>query len=92
MLSLYSPERRALVAALKKARLKAGLTQTQLAEKLGTTQKMVSYYERCVQYLEVMEYILIARITGIDTGPFIKSVLDQPSWPPTPKKRTRRRT
>jgi len=43
--SIYSREQAALCRALKHIRGKAGLSQAQLAEKLGKPQSFVSKYE-----------------------------------------------
>ncbi|KAE9783776.1 helix-turn-helix domain-containing protein, partial [Escherichia coli] len=42
---------------LRKVRREAGLTQVQLAEKLGKGQSYVSKVERGEQYLDVLEFV-----------------------------------
>lgn len=47
---------------LKEAREKCGLTQTQIAEKIGTTPRAYQYYEAGQRDPSVKTAILIARI------------------------------
>jgi transcriptional regulator with XRE-family HTH domain len=50
--------------SLRKAR---GLTQTQLAEALGTTQRVISYYETEAELPPSTAIIPLARILGVST-------------------------
>jgi transcriptional regulator with XRE-family HTH domain len=54
------------LARLVEARKKAGITQTQLAVKLGRPQSFVAKYEGRERRLDVAEYIAIARALGAD--------------------------
>jgi transcriptional regulator with XRE-family HTH domain len=54
------------LARLIEARKKAGVTQTQLAMKLGRPQSFVAKYEGRERRLDVAEYIMIARAIGAD--------------------------
>ena len=54
------------LARLIEARKKAGVTQTQLAMKLGRPQSFVAKYEGRERRLDVAEYIAIARALGAD--------------------------
>jgi len=54
------------LARLVEARKKAGVTQTQLAVKLGRPQSFVAKYEGRERRLDVAEYIAIARALGAD--------------------------
>ena len=51
---------------LVKARKDAGLTQVELADKLGKPQPFVSKYERGERRLDVIEFISISRALGLD--------------------------
>jgi transcriptional regulator with XRE-family HTH domain len=51
---------------LVEARKKAGVTQTQLAMKLGRPQSFVVKYEGRERRLDVAEYLMIARALGAD--------------------------
>lgn len=53
--SLYAEEYRVLLAHLRDARLKRGMTQIQMADRLGTTQSLVSKCERGERRLDAIE-------------------------------------
>lgn len=55
-----------LRATLIAARTEAGLTQRQLADRLGRPQSFVSKYERGERRLDIVELIEIAKALGID--------------------------
>ena len=57
------------------ARKNAGLTQVQLAAKLGCPQSYVSKYERGERRLDVVEFLDVADAIGIDATEFLR-VLD----------------
>lgn len=52
--------------ALVEARNAAGLTQAELAKRLGRTQTFVSNYERGERKVGVVEFVLIARELGVE--------------------------
>jgi transcriptional regulator with XRE-family HTH domain len=54
------------LARLVEARTKAGITQTQLAERLNRPQSFVAKYEGGERRLDVAEYVMIARALGAD--------------------------
>jgi len=54
------------LAQLVEARRKAGVTQTDLAVKLGRPQSFVAKYEGRERRLDVAEYLQIARELGAD--------------------------
>ncbi|AMP68268.1 helix-turn-helix transcriptional regulator [Ralstonia solanacearum] len=54
---LYGQRYEGLRHVLKQVRKDAGLTQVQLAEKLGRGQSYVSKVERGEQYLDVLEFV-----------------------------------
>lgn len=57
---------------LVKARLTAGLTQIQVAEKMAKPQSYISKYERGERRLDFSEFIVLAEIMGIDAVRFIE--------------------
>lgn len=59
---------------LVEARTAAGLTQADLAKKLGRTQTFVSNYERGERKIGVVEFVLIARALGVDARNFFAHV------------------
>jgi len=62
--TLRSAGHRALMEALKTARLDAGLTQTEVAQKLKRPQSFVAKYENGERKVEVVELAHIARAIG----------------------------
>lgn len=69
--SRYETFRKELVAA----REVSGLTQTQLAAKLSRPQSFVSKYERGERRLDVIEFLEVAEILGIDPLRLVRKVL-----------------
>lgn len=64
----------ALMAALKQARLDAGLTQTDLAERLKRPQSFVAKYENGERRVEVVEFLQIVQAIGCDGRSIIAAV------------------
>ena len=56
----------ALMAALKQARLEAGLTQTDVAERLKRPQSFVAKYENGERRIEVVDFVQIVQAIGCD--------------------------
>ena len=63
---------------LKAARRRAGVNQHQLAERLGKGQSDISKYERCERRLDVIEFLDIVNVLGVDPVDLIKD-LPKPS-------------
>gem|GEM_PF-473593 len=59
---------------LVSARNWAGLTQIQLAERLGRPQSFVSKYERGERRLDVVEFLEVARAIGVDPSRLLKEL------------------
>jgi transcriptional regulator with XRE-family HTH domain len=59
---------------LVEARKAAGLTQGDLARKLGRTQTFVSNYERGERKVGVVEFILIGRVLGTEAPELLKQL------------------
>ena len=64
--SVFTPAYAALLQNLIAIRKGAGVTQVQLAERLGKPQSFVSTIERGVRRLDVLEFYAIARALGRD--------------------------
>jgi transcriptional regulator with XRE-family HTH domain len=61
------PEQYLIVgAALAAARLRANITQVELARRLSKPQSVVSEYENGRRRVDVVEFLLIARTLGAD--------------------------
>lgn len=64
-----------LVEVLVKAREKSGLTQAQVAEKVGKDQTFVSIVERGQRRVDVLEFVALARAMGADPAKLFVEVL-----------------
>ncbi len=72
MKSLHDRIYEKFVASLKDARTDAGVTQADLASRLGTDQSYVSKYERCERRLDYVEVRSICLALKLDPAKFIK--------------------
>lgn len=62
----------ALVKILTEARENAGMTQTELAEKLGEYQSFVARLESGQRRVDVVELIELAEVLGFDASKAVK--------------------
>ena len=69
--TIFSPTYRAFLRELKQARRRSGLTQTELAAKLGETQSFVSKCERGERRLDVIELRYFVQAMGISFVDFV---------------------
>ena len=69
-------QQKQLLVLLRGARVEAGLTQSELASRLGTDQTFVSKYESGERRLDILELREICRAIGIDFVNFVRK-LDQ---------------
>jgi transcriptional regulator with XRE-family HTH domain len=69
--TLYSREQQALSAALRQARLEAGLRQADLAHLLGKRQSFVSDIESGQRRVDVVELRRICQHLGVTLAAFI---------------------
>lgn len=70
--SVYSRQYRVFLEKLVEARNAAGLTQQQVADKLGRPQSFVAKYEGGERRLDVVEFLKIARILKADPHEIIR--------------------
>ena len=70
--SIYSEQYEALRDAITQARKAAGLTQQQLAKKLGKHQSFVAKYEIGERRLDMVEFMTIAKELGADPIKILK--------------------
>jgi transcriptional regulator with XRE-family HTH domain len=66
-----SRDRTRLLELLKQTRLDAGLTQAQMAKKLGQPQSFVSKYESGERRLDILELKQVCRACNISTPNFL---------------------
>jgi transcriptional regulator with XRE-family HTH domain len=69
--SLHSHQYQVFRSLLIVAREASGLTQVQIAERLGKPQSFISKYERGERRLDFSEFIELADVLHIDTNAFI---------------------
>lgn len=74
-LSLYHADYRALRTLLRELRLKAGLTQAQMAESLQVGQSYVSKLERGENFVDVLLYVRWCQICGVKPGKALDELL-----------------
>ncbi len=72
--SVFSARYRRLRRLLTDARKQAGLTQVDLAEKLGKPQSFVSKYELGERRLDVVEFLEVTRALGVKAEAFLKEL------------------
>jgi transcriptional regulator with XRE-family HTH domain len=70
--TIYSQEQTRLQVLLKSSRLEAGLTQAQLAQRLGVPQSFVSKYESGERRLDLIELREICKIFRISFLSLVK--------------------
>ena len=71
---IFGHEYRDAVRQLVKHRKAAGMTQTALAEAIGTDQSQISKFERCERRIDILDYARICRAISIDPGPALRGV------------------
>jgi transcriptional regulator with XRE-family HTH domain len=74
MKSVFRKEYDIFRCCMIEARKTAGLTQETLAKSLNKPQSFVAKYENGERRLDVIEFILITRVIGVDTGQIIRKV------------------
>ena len=74
MKSIYSETYRNLIGQLICARKKRGITQAELAGKLGKTQSFVAKIETCERRLDVVEFLVLSRLIGEDPCQIISAL------------------
>ena len=74
MKPLYSPASVRLRELLTDARLKAGLTQEQVANRLSRPQSFVSKYESGERQLDVVEFLDVCAAVGMDGAKILRQV------------------
>lgn len=73
MKSIYSEEYKAVIDGLIAERKRVGMTQVQLANKLGRPQSFVSKTESRERRLDIVEFFYICRAMGKDGVEILRS-------------------
>jgi transcriptional regulator with XRE-family HTH domain len=72
--SIYTREYTALTRLLCQAREKAGVTQMELAEKLGQSQSFVSKCERGERRLDIIQLRTVCQTLGLTLPEFVEQL------------------
>jgi transcriptional regulator with XRE-family HTH domain len=72
--SIYSKEYSLFLEQLRNAREEKGLTQTEVAERLGQTQSFVSKVERGERRLDVVELRAFCYALGVGLPSFVNRI------------------
>jgi len=65
-------QQKRLLVLLRGVRVEAGLTQSELASRLGTDQTFISKYESGERRLDVLELREVCQVIGVDFVAFIR--------------------
>jgi transcriptional regulator with XRE-family HTH domain len=72
--TLGSKRHQALIALLVERRLAVGMTQAQLADRLGEYQSFVARLESGQRRVDVVEFLELAEVLGFDAGKVLGAV------------------
>ena len=73
--TIHSPQHQKLRELLVAARRKAGLTQHEVAERLGRPQSFVAKVEGGERRLDVIEFVALARVLGADPVKLLRKLI-----------------
>ncbi|MEJ7592041.1 MAG: helix-turn-helix transcriptional regulator [Planctomycetaceae bacterium] len=85
--SIYTDEYSVVIQLLKELRKSAGVTQVQIAEKLGQSQSLFSKYERGELRLDVIQLRTVAQTLGLTLVEFAAMLETRLNPEPTPRGR-----
>ena len=90
--TIYTREYAVLLALLRSMREESGVTQVELAKKLGVNQSTYSKLERGERRLDLIQVRTIGRLIGVSLVDFVKELEKEIRKPArTKKKRSRRK-
>lgn len=72
--ALHSPPYEKLRRLLSEARIAAGLTQLQVAERMQRPQSFVSKYERAERHLDVIEFIELCKAVNVSPAQIVEAL------------------
>ena len=73
--TVHSANQRVFCELMLQARRKAGLTQQELADRLGKPQSFVAKYEGGERRLDVVEFAAVARAIGADPVRLLRKLM-----------------
>lgn len=71
----FDPLYQALIDALVKERKARGLTQTDVADRMGTDQSQVSKFERYERRLDIVDFVRYCRAIEVDASDFLRDII-----------------
>lgn len=74
--SLHSPEYTALLRTLLEARKQSGMTQREVADRLGKPQSYIAKIEGGERRLDVVEFVFLAKALDLDPTSLFGQVLN----------------
>lgn len=89
--TIYTREYSVLLTLLRSMRMESGVTQIELAKKLGITQSTYSKLERGERRLDVIQLRTIAKLIGVSLIEFVEALELEIRKPSKTKKRRSRR-
>jgi transcriptional regulator with XRE-family HTH domain len=89
--SLRSPAHDQLLTLLRDARERAGLTQAELAQRLGRPQSFVAKVEGGERRLDLIEFIALAKALDARPADIVRTLEPTVALPDRPVRRGRRR-
>jgi transcriptional regulator with XRE-family HTH domain len=72
--SIHSPEQKEMQTLLRGLRLDAGLSQSEMAARLGVPQSFVSKYESGERRLDILEVRQVCIALGVDLADFVREL------------------
>lgn len=85
--TIHRPEYEILLRRLRELRLRSGMTQVELSERLGRAQPFISDVERGVRRLDALELRDICRALGGDLVAFLRALEVELAALPAPRAR-----
>lgn len=75
--SIYTREYAVVLRLVREAREHAGLTQVEVAKRLGQSQSFVSKMERGDRRIDIVQLRAICRLYGSTLGQFVRRLEDE---------------
>jgi len=71
---VVSPDYRAAIGVLKAARIELGVSQRELARRVGKPPSFVNKIEQLERRLDILEFIAIAEAMGLEAGRLLERI------------------
>ena len=72
--TIYNSKYQDFLETLRSQRIKAGISQVELAEQLGVTQSYISKWERAERRLDLIEVLQYCKAIGINHSDFSRYI------------------